>query len=86
MIRGESRETRKRWEGDAHCAFSRLGVIASISSINTREGAAAFAEAKSSRIVASDSPLIPLTTSGADIRKNLRRAVQRNVIEISSPE
>jgi len=49
----------------SRCAFSRLPVMASISSIKMSEGAHALASAKISRISFSDSPDMPDTISGA---------------------
>mmetsp|Transcript_8638 Transcript_8638/g.36155 ORF Transcript_8638/g.36155 Transcript_8638/m.36155 type:complete len:292 (+) Transcript_8638:1339-2214(+) len=52
------------------CAPSRLGTIASTSSMNTMLGAAAAAAAKSCLIFCSDSPDTPATISGAAMQKN----------------
>mmetsp|Transcript_22698 Transcript_22698/g.73857 ORF Transcript_22698/g.73857 Transcript_22698/m.73857 type:complete len:239 (-) Transcript_22698:621-1337(-) len=54
----------------SRCALSRFGAMASISSMKITDGAAAAAAEKSARTFASDSPLIPLTTSGAAMEKN----------------
>ena len=51
-------------------ALSRLGTIASTSSMNTMLGAAAAAAAKSRLIFCSDSPDTPATISGAAMQKN----------------
>ena len=50
-------------------ALSRLGTMASTSSMKTMDGAAAAAAAKSCRILASDSPETPATISGAAMEK-----------------
>ena len=50
----------------SRCALSRFGVMASISSMKRRHGAAFFASSKVSRKVFSDSPDIPETTDGAE--------------------
>jgi hypothetical protein len=50
----------------SRCAVSRLGVTASISSINIKQGAFCFASSKISRTFFSDSPDIPDTIVGAE--------------------
>ena len=52
------------------CALSRLGVIASISSMNSKHGATRFASSNVSRRVFSDSPDMPDTTDGAEMLMN----------------
>ena len=49
------------------CAFSRFGVMASISSMNNIHGASLAASSKVSLSVFSDSPDMPDTIEGADI-------------------
>ena len=56
------------------CAPSRLGTMASTSSMKMMLGAAAAAARKSWRIFASDSPLTPATISGAAMAKKGTRA------------
>jgi hypothetical protein len=50
-------------------AVSRLGVMASISSMNTKQGALAMASSNKERTFCSDWPDMPLTISGALTRK-----------------
>ena len=50
-------------------ALSRLGTMASTSSMNTMDGAAAAAAENNCRILASDSPDTPATISGAAMEK-----------------
>lgn len=50
----------------SRCALSLFGVMASISSIKTRQGAIFFASSKWSLSAFSDSPDIPDTIEGAD--------------------
>lgn len=51
----------------SRCAVSRLGVMASISSMKRMQGAWRAASSNVSRSVFSDSPDMPETTEGAEI-------------------